>query len=344
MFIGLCCIFNISCYSSLQKLRYLDMRRIPVDNGPSAYAQLYAGLFNIEFFKCDWIPSSLTYRLMSLLALPNITDDLWPNLIKNRKREKKIYLASGIVVEEEHHDETTVLQKQRHYYGRVLTVDEQIDFILRNSLKKLELVDLRGITSKTAKVLAYKPIDTLKTLILHDLPNWALGATSFLCASCGNLTEINFSRIHMSDNNLSKIFASNNNLNRVTLNGILEKRPYISGACVSTLVLNSRVTHFITDNDLLKRSVENSSPNIVTNYIGSTGNSKKTCIQIPLAPLPSKTWNLISGEKDVLAKIKDNDMAELEEALAEKVTVSDKVVVRRHLRLLKKKVTSKYGT
>ena len=45
-----------------------------------------------------------------------------------------------------------------------------------------------------------------------------------------------------------------------------------------------------------------------------------------------------------MPKIKDNDMAELEEALAEKVTVSDKVVVRRHLRLLKKKVTSKYGT
>lgn len=79
----------------------------------------------------------------------------------------------------------------------------------------------------------------------------------------------------------------------------------------------------------------------MTNFIGSTGNSKKKSVQIPLSPLPSKTWNLVSGEQDVLNKMKNDDIAALEEALAEKVTVSDQVIVKRDLRLLKNNLKKK---
>ena len=215
-------------------------------------------------------------------------------------------------------------------------------FLIRKELNKLELVELRGITSKTAKILAYKPIDQLKTLILHDLPNWPLGASSLICTSCGNLKKIDFKTIHMSNQNLSKIIDTNKNLQTIILNNILEQRPFITGSCVSTLLLNNpNITHFITNDDVLRQSIEKSSENVVTNFIGSTGNSKKKSVQIPLSPLPSKTWNLVSGEQDVLNKMKNDDIAALEEALAEKVTVSDQVIVKRDLRLLKNNLKKK---
>ena len=107
------------------------------------------------------------------------------------------------------------------------------------------------------------------------------------------------------------------------------------------LLNNPNITHFITNDDVLRQSIEKSSENVVTNFIGSTGNSKKKSVQIPLSPLPSKTWNLVSGEQDVLNKMKNDDIAALEEALAEKVTVSDQVIVKRDLRLLKNNLKKK---
>ena len=59
----------IQAISSLQKLKFLDMRRIPVDDG--SYAHLLAGLFHLEYFKCDWVPSHQTYRLMTYEYCPN---------------------------------------------------------------------------------------------------------------------------------------------------------------------------------------------------------------------------------------------------------------------------------
>ena len=109
------------------------------------------------------------------------------------------------------------------------------------------------------------------------------------------------------------------------------------------MISNSHVTHFITDNDVLRRAVEKSCPNIVTNFIGSTGKNKKECIHIPLSPLPCRTWNLIGGEDEMFSKIKNEDLAALEEALSDKVAVSTQVAVKRDLRLLKRKAKKKNG-
>ena len=108
-------------------------------------------------------------------------------------------------------------------------------------------------------------------------------------------------------------------------------------------ISNSRITHFITDNDVLRRAVEKSCQNVVTNFMGSTGKNKKECIHIPLSPLPSRTWNLIGGENEMFSKIKNEDLAALEDALSDKVAVSTQVAVKRDLRLLKRKAKKKNG-
>ena len=147
----------------------------------------------------------------------------------------------------------------------------------------------------------------------------------------------------MSDKNLHKILETNQNLNTINLHDILEQRPFVTGSNVCKMISNSHVTHFITDNDVLRRAVEKSCPNIVTNFIGSTGKNKKECIHIPLSPLPCRTWNLIGGEDEMFSKIKNEDLAALEEALSDKVAVSTQVAVKRDLRLLKRKAKKKNG-
>ena len=273
---------------------------------------------------------------LTLMSLPGITDDLWPDLkvAEGKRQKKKIYLASGKIAGTEYYDK---IPDPGLYCGRLLSIDEQIDCMLRKKLERLELVDLRGITQRTAKLLAYKPIDKIQTLVLHNLPNWPLGASSLLCSACGNLKEVDFCRINMSDKNLHKILETNQNLNSINLHDILEQRPFVTGSNVCKMISNSHVTHFITDSDVLRRAVEKSCPNIVTNFIGSTGKNKKECIQIPLSPLPSRTWNLIGGEDEMFSKIKNEDLAALEDALSDKIAVSTQVAVKRDLRLLKRK-------
>ena len=270
---------------------------------------------------------------LSLVGLPNVTDDLWPDMRVDepKRKEATIYSATGRVVKK-----VDAVKELTEYNGYILSVERHIDNVLRRKLRKLEICDC-NITEKTVLKLAAHPLDALQTIILHDLELLPLAAVPLLCGACSRLRAIDFCRILCSDGSLEKIIKSCPTLSFIKLTSIKRQRPFLTGVGAARIAVSGKITHFIIDDADIRKCVENAAPHIITNEIGQSGQNQRGCIHVPLAmhsgKIPRARSTLIHSSESA---VDDAELA-LVDALSDKADLSYKLEWKNDLRLLKMK-------
>ena len=151
-----------------------------------------------------------------------------------------------------------------------------------------------------------------------------------------------------SDGCLQKICAACPKLSSLQISNIKPERPRFTGNGAAKAVTSSRITHFICDNDVIRKCVEQANPNVVVDYLGRTGSNKRKSMHIPLSMNGGKRPDVRSASLSYHLNFKsksslsvDTDAFEdaaLEDALSDKVSLSDQITWKRDLHLLKKRI------
>ena len=350
-----------SCLKRLGVRKYSPPANIVLVPGSSALVidfwrmhSAASALCDIKLSKCRFITDRSVkiilsrcpqIRKVSLSSLPNVSDDLIPDMRQYKQRkESKLYSATGRVVQ----PVQAVRQKEK-YNGLLLSEDMQIDHTLRQQLEVLEICDCKGITEKTAAKLAAKPLDSMRKILLHDLANWPLAATPLLCAACTRLEAVDISNIPFSDGSLQKICKTCPTVTYFQVSNIQSGRPRFTGNGAARAVTGGRITHFLSDSDTIRKCIEEANPRVVVDNLGRTGSNQRNCMHVPLAINGGRKKESSISSLDYHIRSKDQSYsvdnetdvledAALEDALSDKVSLSDQITWKKDLHLLKKRM------